>query len=86
MDRITLDIRSDLVQALDDAVASGEFASRSEAVEVALLTWERVDPFSPEAVAKLKILMADGVESGPPEPWDTEEILAEAHQRLATKG
>ncbi len=73
--RITVDLSHDVVKAIDDAVAAGDFASRSEAVEAALWKQEGLDLYSPSAVARFKRLMAEGLASGVSEPWDSEAMF-----------
>ncbi len=73
--RITVDLSHDVVKVIDEAVAAGDFASRSEAVETALWKQEGLDLHSLNAVARFKGLIAEGLASGVSEPWDSEAMF-----------
>ncbi|MDP4023873.1 type II toxin-antitoxin system ParD family antitoxin [Methylobacterium sp. NEAU 140] len=68
-----------------ELVASGRYASASEVVRDGLrLVGEREQV----RAAKLEALRQDireGLESGPPEPFDMAEIIAEAKRRRAAR-
>ena len=78
--RLTLD--AELAAQVDDAVASGAYASASEVVEDALACWRErraleADPETPRAC-----LWQEGLDSGGPEPFDMAEIKRAARARL----
>jgi antitoxin ParD1/3/4 len=64
-------------------VDSGRFATEGEVVREGLRLLEEREE---RRKAKLDALRADiqeGIESGPAEPWDVEEIMTEARRRKA---
>jgi antitoxin ParD1/3/4 len=56
-------------------VASGEFGSVSEVIEDALRRMEQRDAH----IERLRELVREGEESGPPEPFDFDDFLKEMH-------
>lgn len=77
MDKVTVDLPSELAEFLQEAVASGAYASESEVVVKALEAFEAFDErrfYTPEAVAGLRRAVEAGLASGPGKPLDIEEI------------
>jgi antitoxin ParD1/3/4 len=60
------------------AVKSGAFASDSEAISDAVRVWE-------DQIEYLRQAWKEGIESGPSQPWDLKEFLAEMHEKHAKK-
>lgn len=62
-------------QFVDAQVASGRYASTSEVMRAALrLLEEREDKLT-----RLRVLIREGDESGPPVPFDFDAFIAEMH-------
>jgi antitoxin ParD1/3/4 len=76
---VTLD--ADLAAQVDEAVASGAYASASEVVEDALACWRerRALEADPET---LRRLWQEGLDSGSPQPLDMAEIKRAARARI----
>ena len=87
MPKRTIEISSELANAIDDAVANGHFPSQEQYVEEALWSFADLDLYSPRAVDRFKALIAEGEASGVAEPWDREalerEILGSDRKRDA---
>ena len=58
---------------IEAQIASGRFASASEVINAALRLLEERE----RALAELHKALDEGLNSGPPEPFDVEEFLAE---------
>lgn len=64
-------------------VESGRYASASEVMRDGLRLLEEREQLRQIKLAALREAIREGLESGPAEPWDIEEIIAEAKQRKA---
>lgn len=64
-------------------VASGRYASASEVVRDGLRMVEEQEQLREIKLQALRDAIREGLDSGEPEPWDIEEIIAEARQRKA---
>lgn len=80
---IKVSLPAELAAQLRHAVARGEYASDSEAIQAAVLEWRlrrAVSPADQEAIGRL---WDEGIASGPGRFADMAEIKAEARRRLA---
>ena len=79
--QLSLTLDAELAAQVDDAVASGAYASASEVVEDALACWRerRALEADPET---LRCLWQEGLDSGSSEPLDMAEIKRAARARL----
>jgi antitoxin ParD1/3/4 len=78
IDKRSITLSSELATAVDEAVATGEYASASEVVRDALRLWkERRDLFG-YTVEELRALIQEGIDSGPAEdgPAFMEKLMA----------
>lgn len=67
IDKRSITLSAELATAVDDAVATGEYASASEVIRDALRLWkERRDLFG-YTVEELRALIQEGIDSGPAE-------------------
>ena len=64
-------------------VECGRYASASEVMRDGLRLLEEREQLRQIKLAALREAIREGLESGPAEPWDIEEIIAEAKQRKA---
>lgn len=83
IEKVSVALSSEMVDILKDAVASGEYASASEAVREALREWHLRKPLRQAEIERLRKAWQEGVESGPPRPVDFEEITRRGRERLA---
>ncbi|WP_375452567.1 type II toxin-antitoxin system ParD family antitoxin [uncultured Devosia sp.] len=66
-----------------DLVASGRYASISEVLRDGLRLMEEREALRAWKLTELKKAIQDGLDSGEPEPWDVEDIIAKAKARKA---
>jgi antitoxin ParD1/3/4 len=85
----TMGMNINLTPQLEDLVrqkvASGLYTSASEVVREALRLMEEKDRLLGAKLDQLRQDIRDGVNSGPAEPWDPEEIKREGRARLAAR-
>lgn len=62
-------------------VESGRYASASEVLRDGLRLVEEREQLRAIKLEALKAAIQEGIDSGPPEPWDIEEIIAKAKAR-----
>lgn len=80
--KISIAISGEQLQAVKDAVASGAYASTSEVIREALRGWQLREPLRKAEVERLRKAWDEGLASGPAEAYDLGEILADAENRL----
>lgn len=83
MDKVTVDLPSELAEFLHDAVASGAYASESEVVVKALEALDERRFYTPQAIAGLRRAAEAGFASGEPGPLDMDEIKRAARAAKA---
>lgn len=81
VDKRSITLSPELAAVVDDAVAAGEYASASEVVRDALRQWkDRRDLFG-YTLEELRVLVQEGIDSGPGKFTSMDEIKAEARRR-----
>lgn len=80
--KISVALTAKQLEAVKNAVASGEYASTSEVIREALRGWQLREPLRKAEVQRLRKAWDDGLASGPAEPYDLNEILEDAERRL----
>lgn len=82
IDRRHVTLTPEHTALIDEVVAAGEYASPDAVVEEALREWkERHDNFG-YSVAELRLLVQQGIDSGPGRFSTMAEIKAEARRRF----
>ena len=81
--KLSIALTPEFAADIDEAVATGEFASTSEVIRDALRTWKRAREAQGVAVEELRALWRDGVASGDDGELDGEEIKRRGRERLA---
>jgi antitoxin ParD1/3/4 len=76
--KVSIALSKEHIELAKGAVASGRYASVSEVVREALREWEIRQPLRKAEVERLRKAWDEGIASGPPEPFDIEEIKREA--------
>jgi antitoxin ParD1/3/4 len=80
MERLSIELTPELSQSIEEAIASGEFASADEVVQSALATWQSSRLIYGYTVEELTALIDEGENSG--EPIDGEEAFRQIAQEL----
>jgi antitoxin ParD1/3/4 len=81
VEKISVALSSELLETVQQAVATGEYASASEVIREAL-RWKLRQPLRQAEVERLKRAWNEGLASGRPKPLDIEEIKRRARARL----
>jgi len=81
--KLSIALTPEFAADVDEAVASGEFASTSEVIRDALRAWKRAREAQGVAVEELRALWRDGVASGDDGELDGEDIKRRGRERLA---
>lgn len=82
MERLSVDIPQEVNEIVEEAVASGEFASASEMVSSALAEWKSSRLIHGYTVEELRELVREAEESG--EPIDGPEAFRQIEEELLT--
>src|SRR3954463_10932176 len=82
VEKVSIALSSELLETVREAVASGEYASASEVIREALRDWRLRQPLRQAEVERLRKAWADGVASGPMQPFNIEETKKRARGRF----
>lgn len=74
VEKLSIALTPDMAALVRGAVESGDYASASEVVRDALREWKLKRGLESEVIAELRRLWQEGLDSGPPEPLDMDEI------------
>lgn len=83
--KISIALTDELAGDVQQAVASGDYATTSEVIRDALRQWKRARETRDAVVADLRAKWFEGLESGDPQPLDVEEVKAAGRRRLEAK-
>jgi antitoxin ParD1/3/4 len=81
--KISVALTPEMTELVQQAVASGDYASGSEVIREALREWKLRRALRAQEHAELQRLWAEGLESGPGRFADMAEIKREARRRRA---
>lgn len=81
--KISIAITGEQLQAVKDAVASGAYASTSEVIRDALRGWQIREPLRKAEVERIRKAWEEGLASGPAKELDLEALKLHGRQRLA---
>jgi antitoxin ParD1/3/4 len=81
--KISVALTPEMNALVQQAVASGEYATSSEVIREALREWKLRRTLRQQERAELQQLWAEGLQSGPGRFADIEAIKAEGRRRLA---
>lgn len=76
--KLSIALTSEQVNALKAAVATGEYATTSEILREAVRDWQHKRGMRSEDVERLRLLWDEGKASGKPSPIDFEKAKSEA--------
>ena len=82
VEKISIALSSELLETVKEAVASGRYASASEVIREALRDWNLRKPLREAEVERLRQAWIEGLQSGPSQPFDIEQIKKRARERL----
>lgn len=83
IEKVSVALSTELLEMVKGAVATGEYASASEVVREALREWHLRKPLREAEIERLRKAWKEGIESGPPQALDFEEIKRRGRERLA---
>ena len=83
--KVSIALTGQLNDVVQQAVASGQFASASEVVRDALRLWQKREEAKLASLNYMRVLIQEGLDSGPGEEWDIEKMKRELHGELAAK-
>ena len=83
--KVSIALTSELNALVQNAVASGSYASASEVVREALREWEQKQVDRQIALGELRRLIKEGIESGPGQYSSAEEIIAAAREEFESR-
>lgn len=82
VEKLTIALTPEMAGFVRDAVASGEYASTSEAVREAVREWQERRDLLGYTVEELRALVREGAESGASTRASMAEVKAEARRRF----
>lgn len=83
IEKVSIALPSELLAVAKAAVESGEYASTSEVVREALREWNLRKPLRQAEIERLRKAWQEGLDSGPAQPLDFDEIKRRGRERLA---
>ncbi len=83
--KISIALTPELNEMVKKAVASGDYATNSEVVREALRRWKTFEKAKKQALAHMRALIKEGIDSGPGEEWDMEKMKRELHAEYAAR-
>jgi antitoxin ParD1/3/4 len=83
--KISVALTPELNKVVQDAVASGKYASGSEVVREAIRGWSQYETAKAESLAYMRALIQEGIDSGPGEEWDAAKMKRELHAEFAAR-
>jgi antitoxin ParD1/3/4 len=86
VEKISVALTPEMGAAIRAVLAAGEYASASEVIRDALREWTLKREQRRLAIEELRHLAQEGIDSGPSEFKDIEEIIAEARRRRSLVG
>ena len=83
--KISVALTPELNEMVQQAVASGQYATSSEVVREALRRWKTYENAKDEAISHLRALIQEGIDSGPGVEWDADKMKRELHAEFAAR-
>jgi len=80
--KISVAVTAEQLNAMKAAVESGDYATTSEVVREALREWQHLRELRGQELNRLRALWQQGLDSGEATELDAEATLAEARRRL----
>lgn len=83
IEKISVALPTDMLELVRKAVETGDYATTSEVIREALREWKARRESRAKALAEVRRLVQEGLDSGEWKPFDVEEIKREGRRRLA---
>jgi antitoxin ParD1/3/4 len=83
IEKISVALPADMLELVKKAVETGDYATTSEVIREALREWKARREHRGEAIAELRRLWQEGIDSGGWRPLDVDAIKREGRRRLA---
>lgn len=84
IEKISVALPTDMLELVRKAVRAGDYATTSEVIREALREWKARRASRDEAIAELRRLWREGMDTGGWRPFDADEIGREGRRRLET--
>jgi len=82
IEKISVALPADMLELVKKAVEAGDYATTSEVIREALREWKARRETREEALAEVRRLVQEGMDSGDWRPLDTEETKREGRRLL----
>lgn len=83
IEKISVALPTDMLELVRKAVEAGDYATTSEVIREALREWKARRESREEALAEVRRLVQEGLDSTEWKPFDAEEVKREGRRRLA---
>jgi antitoxin ParD1/3/4 len=80
-EKMSITLTQELAAMVNEAVATGDYASTSEVIREALRDWRIKQLARQQQIQDIRHLWEEGIQSGPGHFHDLEELIQEAEQR-----
>ena len=84
-EKMSITLTPALAEMVNQAVATGDYASTSEVIREALRDWRLKQLTRQRQLDELRRLVEEGIQSGPGRFKDMEELIQEAERRYAAE-
>ncbi len=81
-EKMSITLTPELAAMINDAVATGNYASTSEVIREALRDWRMKQMVRQQQLQEIRRLWDEGIQSGPGRFRDIEELIQEAERRF----
>lgn len=82
IEKISVALPTDMLELVRKAVKTGDYATTSEVIREALREWKARRESRNEAIAELRRLWREGMDTGGWRPFDADEVRREGRHRL----
>lgn len=81
-EKMSITLTPELAAMVNEAVATGDYASTSEVIREALRDWRMKQLARRQQIQEIRRLWDEGIQSGPGRFQDVEELIQEAERRF----
>lgn len=78
VEKISVSLPPEMLALVHQAVSTGEYSSSSEVIREALRAWKHERTLRQQALEELRSAIREGINSGPVENFNVEELIARA--------